>query len=416
MIKRNAFGSAAIAVVGLYALLPFPAAAVTGYDYGNANLNAETGVNRTAAAETSINQTTNQSAERIIEALRNHSGQQTLNTNAGERGASNREDVRDAREVTRRIEDAGQRAIDNVRGGAASCNVITGLMGGSALFAQTAQWREDITAAGLDYLTGGSNSTASYRGEAPGREQRFAAVCGRFATQDMIDNGTCAAGATLDTRPTAGGPPRTSSALDATIFLNRSVMSATEQEAAKLFMATAFSATPMGGLPNGSALTEQGRALISQRQAATARQSVAQSIMGAIQAERVPYTSATTPNVSSTGAAGGSTGGTSLTDFMEGTARRMIGYNSNGGNFPDGVSRHAWNEVRARSFYLDPMFQERIGRQDANQNSKDIAAMMSFQTYLQWEMYLQAERSNAALSMILGILEESGRREAMIRR
>jgi len=192
-------------------------------------------------------------------------------------------------------------------------------------------------------------------------------------------------------------------------------MSTAESEASKLFAATAYAAIPMGAVPANYGATEEGRQQVAYRQAAIARQSIVQSIMGAITGDRAATNTNAIPTTVNSG--NGSTGGggsrVSLPQWMEGTAQRMIGYNPNGGNFPNGVSRHAWHEVRARSWYLDPRLQDRIGRQDANQNSKDIAAMMSFQVYLQWEQYLQAERSNAALATLVGILEESNRRAVM---
>lgn len=423
-MKRNSIGSSALVAIGFtlcVSAAPLPANA-NNYDYGHANSNREAVSDTVRQNATRViddhRETLNAAADRIIDALRSHSGQQTMNSSAGERAASNREDVRDAREVVRRVEDQRVQAINGLRGGAAACNMVTGLMGGSALFRQTASTQGHLSAGVADYLTGSSPSTQSSRGAGPGREERISAICSRFATQAMIDSGVCPAGSPVEMRPSFGGPDRPSSAFDANVFMGSTSSSMSEQEqgAARLFLATMLAPTPMGALPPNAARTERGRENLALRQASETRISIASTIMGDAQARRAPATSLSSATVNvGTGGSGGTTE-VSISDFMEGTSRRMIGYNSGGGNFPHGVSRQSWDEVRARSFYLDPQFQMRLSNQDTNQNSKDIAAMISFQVYLQWEQYLQAEKTNIALATLIGIMEEQNRRTAMAER
>jgi hypothetical protein len=428
-MKKNSIGSSALVALGFTlcvtaASLP---ANAKNYDYGHADNNRE--IIRDSISQNSNRvidnhrQSLNDAADRIIEALRSHSGTQTYNANAGERAASNREDVRDAREVVRRVEDQRMQAINGLRGGAAACNMITGLMGSSALFRQTAATQAHLSAGVSDYFTGSSSATQSSRGAGPGREERIAAICSRFATQAMIDAGVCPVGSPVESRPSFGGPDRPSSAFDANVFMgpDSSSMSKTQEEAARLFLATILAPTPMGALPPNAARTERGRENLAMRQASETRISIATNIMGAAQARRTSATSGLTDATmeireTGEGSDGNRTTRYSIRDFMEGTAKRMIGYRSEGGNFPNGVSRQAWDEVRAKSFYLDPEFQKRLSGQDANQNSKDIGAMMSFQIYLQWEQYLQAEKTNIALATLIGIMEEQNRRSAMAER
>jgi hypothetical protein len=68
-------------------------------------------------------------------------------------------------------------------------------------------------------------------------------------------------------------------------------------------------------------------------------------------------------------------------------------------------------EVRARAFYLDPSWSTRINAQSSDANSKDIALILGFQTYMQYNQFQETQRMNVTLATMLAIMDEQNRRQ-----
>jgi hypothetical protein len=155
-----------------------------------------------------------------------------------------------------------------------------------------------------------------------------------------------------------------------------------------------------------------------------ARQSIAFDALNDKVSLKIPLTNVTVsnaaPNASSAGQGSVVTSGTtstasnpttSLLQWAEGTASRMIGGLPNGQNFPNGISEQGWMEVRARAFYLDPSWSTRINAQSSDANSKDIALILGFQTYMQYNQFQETQRMNVTLATMLAIMDEQNRRQ-----
>ncbi len=321
----------------------------------------------------------------VIEALRGHSSQQTANMQRAVQADGTMRETQDNRMVQHAVEGRRINAQLATQGGAVGCNIMTGVIGSTALFATANQARSQLTTLAGDYQFGERPGSSVRNGTRAALEERLSATCREFGTPSMVDDGTCSV---------AVQPEGISRALNAEPLLGASVLGPDAQRAARVFVANAFVAAPMAPVARSIAGTEEGREIAAARHTAMARNSIAMSAFNDSMAMRVPM-----PR----GVAGG--GGETVDRWAEGTASRMLGGQASG-NFPDGVSLYAWMDLRARSFYLDPNFQLRVNSQDADQNSKDAVLIQGFQTFLQWHQFQQAERTNVLLSNLLSIMAE----------
>ena len=368
----------------------------------------------------------------LYQALLNHSGQLSANLKAQTAAEANMNDLKDQREVQRRIEDTRLRAIEQTSGGATGCNIITGIVGSSPLFIQVNTWKQQLMQSELDYFSGGSQATGSGNGAMAGAANRVKSICSTGATQDMLDSGLCPSNTPLQKTPGSSGVnsassttgtsaqnpsgPQISNSLNGAVLFGTSVLSPADQKSAKDFLATVIAPIPMGATPPGSAAnTEQGFREAVIRQGSMARVSVAWDGLNDSISRKVPITDKDLKINETQGSVADSTKPssvptTNLRQWAEGTSSRMLGYGPNGTNFPNGISMQGWMEVRARSFYLDPAWSTRINGQSADANSKDIALILGFQTFMQYEQFHEIQRMNVTLATMLGIMDEQNRR------
>lgn len=414
--SRNNGLALALAGIGIFAatsaLAPrAEAACCVAYDYGDAGSTRTQAESNREQVKQHFTTELTRVENSIVEALRSFSGQQTVNSRAAVNATSNMADLQDQRQVQLRVQDVRMEAFRSAASGASVCNVITGNVAGGTMFGAIPQWRDQITQVTMDYMMGASDRTASKNGAAAGIAQRGSSVCAANATQDMVDAGLCTAVTQFDSGSAAGGPPRMSDAYNANIMLGSSVLSSRDRDSARLYMANAFVPNPLGGVPRGVASTEAGQRLMADRAAAASRQSHALTVAADFFADRVPMPESqqNAPVVSQPAAAGAAAVTTGLRSWAEGTARQTLTYNTEGNNFPDGVSRAAWLELRAKAWFMNANWAIRVDTQNANQTAKDLAMMGAFQSYMGWEQYRQMERMNMSLALIVSMLEEQGR-------
>jgi hypothetical protein len=347
-----------------------------------------------------LNNNLNQTRQALIDALRGHSTQQTANLQQQTQADAAMRETEDNRRVQGRIEEARYNAQLAASGGATGCNIITGVVGSTALFNTANSARAQLVNLAGDFQYGESPQASVRNGTRAAIEERISATCRDFGTQSMVDEGICQSVGSLQ-RDVAGNA--ISQALNANTLFGTSVLNQNSQRAALAFIANAFTPNPIGPIARSQAATEEGREVVAARMTAMARNSVAVDAFSNSVGMRVPLGDA---------ASGGDSGTATVRRWAEGTAARLLGGRSDGQNYPNGVSLLAWMELRARSFYLDPNFQLRVNSQDANANSKDSVLIQGFQTFLQWETWKLQEQNNVLLAQILSIMSE----EAQARR
>lgn len=368
------------------------AACCVAYDYGHENQ-----IHTTTRNEVKNHFTTELTRveNSVVEALRNFSGQQTVNSRAQTNAVANMNDLVDQRTVQLRVQDRRYERLQSAASGASVCNVITGNVAGGTMFGSVPQWRDQLTQVTLDYLLGASDKTASRNGASAAVTERALSVCAANATQDMVDAGLCSV--------TTQDDGKISDALNANVLLGQSVLNSGARDAARIYVANAYVPAPLGAVPRGVAQNEAGHRLMAQRHTVAARQSHALTVVSDFFADRVPM-----PNQDAAVASGGSVT-TGLRQWAEGTARQTLTYNTEGNNFPDGVSRAAWLELRAKAWFMNANWAMRVDTQTVDSTAKDLAMMGAFSTYMGWEQYRQLERMNMSLAMIVSMLEEQGR-------
>lgn len=335
----------------------------------------------------------------VVEALRSFSGQQTVNNRAQTNAMANMNDLADQRQVQLRVQDRRYERLQSAASGASVCNVVTGNVAGGSMFGAVPQWRDQMTQVTLDYMLGATDRTAASRGPGPAMTERAQSVCAANATQDMVDAGLCSVVTQED--------GKISNALNANVLLGQNVLNTGARDAARLYMANAFVPNPLGAVANGIARTESGQRIMADRHSAAARQSHALTVAADFFADRVPMPDQDQAVVSSGGSGGSVT--TGLRQWAEGTAKQTLTYNTEGNNFPDGVSRAAWLELRAKAWFMNANWAMRVDTQTVDATAKDLAMMGAFATYMGWEQYRQMERMNMSLAMIVSMLEEQGR-------
>ena len=349
----------------------------------------------------------------IIDALQKHAGQMTANTQAQTNAAANMADVKDQREVMRRIQDQKVRATNQVISGASVCNVITGAITAQNLNQQAVVWRSQAAAAALSYdegiLPNGQRGSQGALMDAYKQGH-----CKNGSTQELIDVGYCPSGSPVVKVPTD---------LNADTILKGSVLTPADNQAATQFMVAAYAGAPLPALPPGfDGNSEEGRRVIRARDQTLARSSVSYDIISGLIADRVAFADASgsstaqgtvsNNNESIPGVSGGTGGGqdtTTLQGWAEATAQTTLGYNSAGNNFPNGVSKLGFMELRAKSWFYNPKWGVQLDGQGVDQTAKDLAMMQAFGVYQNWEQYRVLEQINMSLATIVSILQDNTR-------
>ena len=385
--RKNALNPplAALALLAAAALAPSAAVAATPYDYGHATREHQ-------KTQAHFTEKLREAEMAVVEALRQATGQLSGNLKEQMAGEASIADLQDKRAVQQKIEEARLQATVQAASGASTCNVITGAVGGQDLESQVAQWREQVIQAQVEWDAG--EIGASRLGSRAAMEKRVDTHCKLYASEADVASGACSVAVSKEN---AGKDLNANTLLGA----QNGVLSAQDADAAVLFLSTALNPRPLGGLPKEIGKTENGRRLIAERQASLARASVATTIGTMLAANRVAFDQQVV----------GDSGGTAeersqgLRDWAEGTAKQTLGYSDQGDNFPNGVSKNAWLELRAKAWFLNPNWAIRVDSQTVDQTAKDIAMMEAFQTYQNWEQYRLLEQINLSLATMLSILE-----------
>lgn len=347
--------------------------------------------------------------------LRMQTSQQSVYSRSQIQAQAQMMDTWDARETQRRITDWRMRAAVSSAAGASVCNVITGSVSARNAFAAVSKWREEITTQQLDYFTGSSPATAARRGAAAAIEQRNQIHCAVGASQYDVDIGLCSVTVdqtqTLDTGELL--TPPVGRDLNANTLMNPAALTLSDKDrlAANAFLLHAFNGNVPAALPNGAATTADGRIRAAQNMTSAAQNSVAQAVVSSILADRDAMPG-TRPVVSGTGGASGEAGSTTIAQWAEGTSRQTIGYDPEGNNFPNGVSRAAYMKLRAMAWFWNTNWASAVGSQSSDQTMKDLALIQAFSVYQNWESYQQLERINLTLATMLTIMEQQQRTAA----
>lgn len=354
----------------------------------------------------------------LTDSLRLSTGQQTLNSRAQIQAQAQMMDTWDARETQRRITDWRMRGTMASVAGSSACNVITGSVAARNSFASVSRWREEMAAQQVDFNLGASTGTRSRSGAGAAEDQRNQIHCQVAATQYDVDTGLCPAVTqppqTLETGDILRQPVGRDLNANTLIAPATLTMSPAERLAANAFLLHAFNSNPIGAMPNGMASTPGGRHQAAMNNSAAALASVSQSVAASIAANNsaMPGTGGTSggatagavgggnTTVGGTGGASGAAGSVGIADWAEGTARQTIGYKSDGGNFPNGVSRNAYLRLRSMAWFWNPNWAQAVNAQASDATLKDIALIEAWRAYMDYENYSQLQQLNLSVAAL----------------
>jgi hypothetical protein len=381
--------------------------------------NAQTIIQGGQADTNAINQQLQTTEQDLITALKNFSGQETVNSRSAVQAQSQMNDTADARAVQMRVTDTTIRGALATAPGASVCNVITGSVSAQNSFIAVSKWREEIQAQQQDYFTGATPATASSKGLDAAIEQRIENHCAVGATAYDVTTGLCSSvtqqAQALETGDTI--TPPVGRDLNATILLEPNMLTFTtaDKAAANSFLVNALNSSPLGAEPAKSASINNavGRRVAANNMEATALHSIVQEVGSSIIADMAPMPgTGSTPGNSST-VTGSTTSGSSVTatiqGWAEGTAKQTIGYSQSGTNFPNGVSRAAYFKLRSMAWFWNPNWASQVGIQSGDQSLKDIALIEAWSVYQNWTLSVQVQRMNLTLAAMLSIMEKQGR-------
>jgi hypothetical protein len=385
--------STAVLVTGLFALPQSADAHSYTYQQGYQHHQQTQGVVRETGVTIMDHFTTQINAMQlaIVEALRLQTGQLSGNIKEQTAATHNLADLQDDRMVAARIENARYQAMIASQNGNSACNVITSAMVGGSQDAWIARTRESLAEAQLAFDQGAPGTPSAF-GRGAAIEARLNRHCEIYATQADVEAGLCERVASDSTISGANLSARKS-------LFAANTYSPAQQAAALDFMNNAFSPRPQAALPAGFARTPQGREIAAARNANTARGSIGWDVVNDVFARRTGMA----PEFVST-----PDGKQPMKDWAEATAAKVIGY-APSNNFPNGVSWQDWYELRSRAWYQDPEWSMRSQGGDEVQAIKDMAAMMSFLVYQNYQNYLEFQKMNTILAAQLTILSETTR-------
>lgn len=407
MNKKIALGASLIVMASIqYARASYDPAVVQAVN--NANTSIVQAVNN---ANKSITGAVNTSSTNDVNALRNLSGQNTINSQAVVQAMGNIATTQDERNVVMHVQQATLGAENQATSGTSACNVITGTLAGQALQAEIAQYQEQGTQAQLAYDMGGDRQTPSpsYTGAEAAEEAIIESHCKYDATQADVEAGLCPA----VTAPPSS-QPGVAGAVAATVppdvngnnFINpqNGVVSQKDANAQNNFIALAFNPSPMGAMTPGSAATQKGQKVAYNRLVIAAKQSIPDSIVQSILATRHPFQNSNQQVTS--GTVGG--GAVSATQFANAMMKDIVGVGPepSGGYFPNGVSLDAMLELRAKGWYMNPNWSVALNTDSQISAIKDLTMIEAFRAYLQDRQYTLQQNEAIELADIDQTLHE----------
>jgi hypothetical protein len=389
----------ALAAAAVFAPGKALAVCCVAYDYQDAHSNT-----------TQILNSINTEELALIQALKDHAGQMTVNSNGQTTALSNMQDTADARATQRAVQQVQVQSVISATQAPSSCNIITGAIGAQPVDQMIQAWRNGLSDAQRDWDKG-----APYNGQATASGQGRHAVAidqvkthcnNSYADAADVASGTC---------PTLGVQPGEDE--DLKTILGQGTMSQNDAAlASEFFVTNSVLPETLGGMPAGYGQTPKGIDDAAQRNTDVMRSSVATYILSHLRASRMDVSGFTTPTNGGAGgtpssptAVGGSGSATvDMHQWAESTAAATLGYAQNGTNFPNGVSQDDYQKLRSYSWFNNPNWISSVStnQQMAEKETPQILAWMAIQN---WKAYELQEQSNAALAMILSILEDEHR-------
>lgn len=376
--------SAAAALAAL--AVPVPASAaptccVGYYDHEDAKQNTNNIIN-------TLTDKINAMQLAIIEAMRLGTGQLSGNSKEQIGAQSNMANVNDDRRVVGNVEMARFNAIRSAASGASSCNTTTGGLATGGLNKGVVSLSAALNKDMVKWSLGSDDSVPSARGTDVAVQALLQRHCSLYANEADRKAGLCQSTASEEMQ-------------DADIDIGKSLyakMNGTEAmaldqqrlDAAKTFLIRAMDPRPDGAMLTNEATTQGGREKMNARHAVAARLSIAKYAAGDILARRSAQKD-----------------GGQLAGWAKGTAQQISGYE--GAGLPNGVSWMDAMDIKARSWYQNGNWGTAVASQSAEQATKDSAAILAYQAYVQWELYKLIEKQNMMLSAILALQTDSSR-------
>ena len=323
----------------------------------------------------------------IIEAMRLGTGQLSGNSKEQIGAQSNMANVNDDRRVVGNVEMARFNAIRSAASGASSCNTTTAGIATGGLNKNVASLSASLTTDMVKWDLGGDDSVPSARGTDVAVQALLQRHCSLYANNGDKASGLCASAASGDL-------------MDADVDIGKSLyakMNGTEAfaldqqrlDAAKTFLIQSTSPRPQGAMLPQEATSQGGREKAAARHAAAARLSIAKYAMADVLARRSPQDNQ------------------QLTQWARGTAQQITGYE--GAGLPNGASWTDAMDIKARSWYQNANWGTAVASQSAEQATKDSAAILAYQAYVQWELYKLVEKQNMMLAAMLALQTENSR-------
>ncbi len=360
--------------------VPAHAACCVAYDYQDASNNKNQVISQ-------LTDRINAMQLAIIEAMRLGTGQLSGNLKETIGAGSNTANVQDDRAVTGRVETARLTAIASSASGASSCNVITGANAGANLGSAVKSFTMANTHDMAKWDAGSDPAMPSSKGQGAAIEARLSQHCSLYATSADSTSGLCSGssgGGTLE----LADQDVSQSLFYSPTNSDSETLDDQHKAAANEFMLNATDPAPPGPLLPSEAKQPGARKMEAQRHSAAARISVAANTFSQSIAFRAP--------LSSSDAA---------------AWVKAMGSQTNTGAMPTGsnVSQYDWMQARARGWFLNPNWAVAADTQNEAQAIKDMAMMMSFQVYMQWEQFKLQEKNNLLLATLVSITNEHQR-------
>lgn len=364
------------------------AACCQAYDYGDAAGNKDQVISHFSSR-------IGRMEERLAQVISLATGQLSGNLKEQIQASGQIAQAQDDREVMRRIEDARMKAILEAQTGASACSVITGNEANGPvddiIRAVVAQNADELDAWDLGSKDARGASQGSSRGSSRGAQEARLAANAQFCNSEMEAIGLC----TVEKNSHLQGA---SLNLSKSIFAARTYDDET-YDAAETFVLNAINPEPQGRFEAHLANTDQGLRMLTRRQANRARLSVAENFI----AERIANRAPTAKLVANSGRH------QLMRTWAEGMATNVLGYSTNGDNFPNGVSWTDWMELRSKAWFHNSRWLEQVSNADASTNTKEIATILAFMTYQNWETYKLLERMGTMQATQLAIMTEQSR-------
>lgn len=297
----------------------------------------------------------------------------------------------DQRETLRRIEETRLRAIIDAQTGPLACNAITGVAvtGGDQVSASRTSLAVTNDAEAWD------TGTREHQGDSrnfneSSRETRLRANS-QFCNEDMERFGLCAVS---DTPAPLRG---------ATLNPGRSLFGETSYSSAHVAATNAYLKNAINPEPQGPLMpsasdnnANEARRLFAERQAKRSRMAMAEYFIADLIGKRTPSEMMVADGEEAT----------TQRWWAEATAADVVGYNTSGNNFPNGVSWQDYMELRSRAWYHNPEFWRQVNDGNMTHNMKVLMMMNSFMVYQNWETYKLLQQIGAIGATQLAIFAE----------